>query len=311
MVREQHKGKIKMKQTLWNTKLAAAVTIAVAVSFAAGKSFAEGVENGVENDDGITNIANAPTLEGKSKIILTVDQRGNLSSTNAVATSAALAAIAASNQLAVAVQTANKEGYSTATNLLNEVALAVASSPIVFCTAELTSFIAATVFDEATAKLRIFEWVVDQSVTQTINIDGTDTECVRITCGYMFTEPIDTLQPLVKYVEHLEDNTDSTTWDYLADTLVGTPTAVTHDSYTDSAGTTFTNFYRMYLWVPKARASGFFRVVVESDAPDGEGNTLDTVGVKDGYTGVVTNGTIVLNIKGGYIMQTGTGTITE
>ena len=298
-----------MKNLAKIVRSTAATMLAVGIALVSAPSFAEGVEDGVENDDGITNIARIPTLEGRSKIILTVDQRGNLSSTNAVATAAQLATIAASNNMLVAIQEANEAGYATATNLLNEVAAAVASSPIIFCSAELTSFVAATVFDEATAKLRIFEWNVEQDVTETLNIDGVNTLCCRITCGYMFPEPIDSCQPIVRYVEHLEGATND--WDVLSAVQVGQPSTVTHESYTDSAGTTFTSFYRMYIWVPQTYASGFFRVVVEADAPEGTGNTIDTVGVKDGFTGVVTNGTMVFNIKGGYILQSGTGQLTE
>lgn len=274
---------------------------------------ADGVEDGASNTEGVTVPEEAPVLTGSSKIILTVDQYGNLSSTNAIATSADLAAISASNQLAFAVQEANADGYRTATNLINEVAMSVASSPIIFSSAEVSSFVAATVFDELTSAMRIFQWDVEQSVTATKNIvvNGVPTsiECIRITCGYMFTTDISVLQPVVKYIEHL-DGTPSEDWAYLNEGLVEAPTTVAHDPI-EKDGHIFTDFYQMHIWVPSNRAAGFFRVVVQNSAASAEGNTLDTVGVTDGYTGVVTNGTMVLNIKGGYIMKTGTGLLTE
>lgn len=274
---------------------------------------ADGVEDGAGNTEGVTVPEEAPVLTGSSKIILTVDQYGNLSSTNAIATSADLAAISASNQLAFAVQEANADGYRTATNLINEVAMSVASSPIIFSSAEVSSFVAATVFDELTSAMRIFQWDVEQSVTATKNIvvNGVPTsiECIRITCGYMFTTDISVLQPVVKYIEHL-DGTPSEDWAYLNEGLVEAPTTVAHDPI-EKDGHIFTDFYQMHIWVPSNRAAGFFRVVVQNSAASAEGNTLDTVGVTDGYTGVVTNGTMVLNIKGGYIMKTGTGPLTE
>ena len=283
--------------------------------FSAVSVFGDGIEDAVRDTDGVTDVSETPTMTGSDKIILTVDQRGNLSSTNAIATAADLATVAASNALALAIQDANATGYQTATNLLNEVAASVASSPIVFCSAELTSFVAATVFDEATSKLRIFEWAVDQGVTATktlvVNGVSTNVVCQRITCGYMFTSDIQSIQPLVRYVEHLENSGDPSTWNYLNADLVTSPTVVTHASYTDSAGTTFTNFYRIYIWIPADRATGFFRVVVENSVVAGDGSTLDTVGVVDGYTGTVTYGTIQLNIKGGYILATGTGQVSN
>ena len=274
---------------------------------------ADGVENGVDNTDGVTDPTEAPVLSGSSKLILTVDQYGNLSSTNAIATSADLAAVSASNQLAVAVQEANAEGYRVATNLINEVARSVASSPIIFSSAQVSSFVAATVFDELTSSLRVFQWDVETDVneTKTIIVNGVSTsvDCIRITCGYMFTSDISVLQPVVKYIEHL-DGTPSENWAYLNDGLVESATTVAHAPI-EVDGHIFTDFYQLRIWVPANRASGFFRVVVQNEAASAEGNTLDTVGVTDGYTGIVTNGTMVLNIKGGYIMATGTEQLSE
>ena len=271
-------------------------------------SFADGVENGEQNTDGVTDPTEAPVLTGSSKLILTVDQYGNLSSTNAIATSADLAAISASNQLAVAVQEANAEGYRVATNLINEVAMAVATSPIIFSSAQVSSFVAATVFDELTSALRVFQWDVETGVTETKNIivNGapTSVDCIRITCGYMFTSDISVLQPVVKYIEHL-DGTPSENWAYLNDGLVESATTIAHDPI-EIDGHIFTDFYQIHIWVPANRASGFFRVVVQNEAASAEGNTLDTVGITGGYTGTVTNGTMVLNIKGGYVMANGT-----
>lgn len=289
------------------------MSIAAAAMFGFAQiCLADGIEDGNDNTDGVTVPEEAPVLNGSSKLILTVDQYGNLSSTNAIATSADLASVAASNQLAIAVQEANNEGYKVATNLINEVAASIASSPIVFCSAEISSFVAATVFDELTSKMRIFKWNVDNEVEdKTIVVDGGSStiRCQRITCGYMFTSDISVLQPLVKYIEHL-DGTPTGDWNYLNEGLVGSATPVQHEIYTDAAGTQFTDFYEIQIWVPADRVSGFFRIVVQNEAPDVDGNTLDTVGVKDGYTGVVTNGTMVLNIKGGYIMKTGTEQVT-
>lgn len=288
--------------------------MAVLAASAAFFVMGDGVENGVANNEGVTVPATAPRLVGSDKLILTVDQYGNLSSTNAIATSADLAAISASNQLVAAVQRANEDGYRTATNLINEVASAVVSTPIIFCSAEISSFVAATVFDEATAQLRVFKWQVDDVVqTNSIVVNGVSTpvECKRITCGYMFTSDISSLSPKFKYVEHLDrDYYDRGEWDFLNDALVEAPVAVEHEQYVDAAGTTFSNFYEVHLWIPTDRMSGFFRVVVENEPLSAEGNTIDTVGVKGGYTGVVTNGTMVLNIRGGYIMAAGTGQLT-
>lgn len=270
-----------------------------------------GTENGTSNTQGTIVGENQPSLQDRDKLFLTVDQHGNLSSTNAIATAVMLSEVSASNMIAQALQKANEDGYAAATNLLNEVAASVSSSPIIFCSPEITSFIAATVFDEATSQLRVFKWEVKNEEKATKVVNGTEITCIKCVCGYMFTSDISAAIPIVRYSEEVEDfSASSAVTNYLAEALIDAPVAVTHDPYTTPDGLwTFTNFYEMNIWIPEDRVSGFFRIVVESTATDASGNTLDTVGVKGGYTGECNLGNFKLNCRGGYIMANETGYI--
>ena len=100
---------------------------------------------------------------------LMVGDDGKLNSTNAVATQADLARVAASNQVAMAEQNAARQGFDQAVDLLSAVATNIAAgTPIVFYSVELSSFDAAVVFDETTAKVMVigYEDMKDDSTIQ-------------------------------------------------------------------------------------------------------------------------------------------------
>lgn len=273
--------------------------------------YGAGSDDGVPNNDGIIAVEKYPALVGHDKVVLFADQNGNLSSTEGLATAADLAAVAASNVVAQGIMSANREGYSTATNLMTEVANSLANTPIVFACVELASFTGALTFDVETSSCTIFAWEVEHDVTENKTVEENTFECTRITCGFAFTSNIDGLKPQVPYCEQIDGETKVTdsneaNWEYLNNALVETPIPVEGTPYTTSDGTTFTNFYEMHLWIPTDRVSGFFRVACKPEVIEGAGNVLDTVGVQGGATGVVTNGTVVLRLKGGYVMADGT-----
>ena len=289
-------------------------TIATACALAS-TGFCDGSENGYPIYDGVVHTEKYPSLAQYDKTLLYADQYGNLSSTNAIATSAEIAAVSASNVVAQGIQRANAEGYATATNLMTQIANSLANSPIVFACLELASFTGAITFDVETSKCTIFAWNIDNGVTEMKTVGANTFECTRITCGYAFTSNIDGLKPLIPYCEQLDaENVVSTAneanWEFLNDALVDAPVPVEGTPYTAQDGTRFTNFYEIHLWIPTDRISGFFRISCKPEIIEGDGNVLDTVGVVGGATGTVTNGTVVLNMKGGYIMQNGTEQLT-
>ena len=227
---------------------------------------------------------------------LMVDDAGNLNSTNAVATQADLAAVAASNQIAVAEQNAAREGYNQAVDLLSAVATNIAAgTPIVFYSVELSSFDAAVVFDEATAKVKIIGF---DKTTTTSTIQGV--ACTKWIMRFAFTDDLQGVQPLVSYNQVL-NGTPKAEWEFLASDFVGVPTAES-GTYVDGDNNEYKHLYSMDVWMPTEN-SGFSYIDIPNDAAVADGATLDLPnGVKDGASTTVTWGGKTLTFKGGLLV---------
>ena len=93
-------------------------------------------------------LLSANSFAGVTNRVLFVDQDGNVSSTNALATQAELAAVAQSNNLIRAEQAAVADGYNTATQLLSLAAQSITTIPTVYQSVEFVGFEAAIQFSE-------------------------------------------------------------------------------------------------------------------------------------------------------------------
>lgn len=226
---------------------------------------------------------------------LMVGDDGTLNSTNAVATQADLAKVAASNQVAVAEQDAAREGFDQAVALLGAVATNVAAgTPIVFYSVELSSFDAAVVFDEANDKVLITDY---EDLHESGTVDGTAVSKWRI--KFAFTANLQSVKPLVGYAQVL-DGTARADWEYIADGLVSDP-VLDPGTYTDGDGNQYTYLYHVDCWVPTAN-SGFNYIRVPNDAVVADGATIDLPnGVQGGATTTVTWGGKTLTFRGGLL----------
>lgn len=226
---------------------------------------------------------------------LMVGDDGTLNSTNAVATQADLAKVAASNQVAVAEQDAAREGFDQAVALLGAVATNVAAgTPIVFYSVELSSFDAAVVFDEANDKVLITDY---EDLHESGTVDGTAVSKWRI--RFAFTANLQSVKPLVGYAQVL-DGTARADWEYVADGLVSDP-VLDPGTYTDGDGNQYSYLYHVDCWVPTAN-SGFNYIRVPNDAVVADGATIDLPnGVQGGATTTVTWGGKTLTFRGGLL----------
>lgn len=226
---------------------------------------------------------------------LMVGDDGKLNSTNAVATQADLAKVAASNQVAVAEQNAAREGFDQAVALLGAVATNVAAgTPIVFYSVELSSFDAAVVFDEANDKVLITGY---EDLHESGTVDGTAVSKWRI--KFAFTANLQSVKPLVGYAQVL-DGTARADWEYVADGLVSDP-VLDPGTYTDGDGNQYSYLYHVDCWVPAAN-SGFNYIRVPNDAVVADGATIDLPnGVQGGATTTVTWGGKTLTFRGGLL----------
>ena len=238
-------------------------------------------------------LAALPAFAVVTNRVLYVDQDGNVSSTNALATQADMAAVAATNALIQARMAAVADGYSTATQLLTMAAQSVVVNPVVYASLEFVGFEAAVTFDP-NSKV----YVTGLTPTaESVTVNGTD--CRKVVLDFGFQESLQTVKPWIEYSLQL-DGAPRAEWDFLADDYVAAP--VPKAGTFEVGGDLYSHLYSVDLAVPADAASGFFAVTIPNDAASSDGSVMDMPGVKDGYTGTQTWGGHTLTFKGGYLV---------
>lgn len=234
--------------------------------------------------------------EAVTNRVLTVDQDGNVSSTAGLATQAELAAVAASNRIAVAEQAAAASGYKATTNLLNAVAQNIIAAPVVYMGVELTGFEAAVAFDEDS---KVYITAMRPNVRE-VAVDGV--ACIESEIDFAFQEALQEVKPLVEYSPLVGTNAPRSAWGILQDAFVTNPQQQT-GSYTDRVGNVYHNLYTMGVRIPMAEVGdrAFFGISVPNDAAEDDGTVYEMPGVKGGFNGYVEWGGKTLKFKGGYL----------
>lgn len=238
-------------------------------------------------------LLSVPLSAGTTNRILTVDQDGNVSSTNALATAAQLAAVAQSNELIKVQQQASADGYNTATGLLAMAAASITTTPVVYQSLEFTGFEASVSFPE---DAQVYTTQIDVK-DETSTVDGTVMR--KISLDFAFTENLQTVKPYVQYAAQLEGAGPKADWNCLSDELVSDPVLLS-GSYTDAGGNVYNNRYTIDAWVPYDYARGFFGVLIPNHAADATGAVMDMPGVKNGISGDILWGNATITYKGGY-----------
>ena len=238
-------------------------------------------------------LAALPAVAGVTNRVLYVDQDGNVSSTNALATQADMAAVSATNALIQAKMEAVADGYSTATQLLTMAAQSVVMNPVVYASLEFVGFEAAVTFDP-NSKV----YVTGLTPTgESLTVNGTS--CRKVVLDFGFQESLQTVKPWIEYSLQI-DGAPRAEWDFLADDYVATP--VSKAGTFEVGGDLYSHLYSVDLAVPADAASGFFAVTIPNDAASSDGSVMDMPGMKDGYTGTQTWGGHTLTFKGGYLV---------
>ena len=216
--------------------------------------------------------------------VLTVDEYGNVSPSNALVTQAQMAAVAASNELVIAKMAAVEDGYNTAIQLLTSVAQSMATTPIVFYGVDVVGFEAAAAFAND-AKCMVCRFNVTSDV-EAKTVGEAVIECRRCEMGLAFTEALQGVQPDIAYSTNINGRAE---WDNLNPVLVGTP-VLQPGPWTDGAGNTYANVYLMDVWLPN-RNIGLIFVRVPNDAISGDGMVMEFPGAAGGYNGEMRIGT--------------------
>lgn len=238
-------------------------------------------------------LAALPALGGVTNRVLYVDQDGNVSSTNALALQADLAAVSATNALIEAKLAAAADGYSTATQLLTLAAQSVVATPVVYASLEFVGFEAAVTFDPNSKVYVTGLTPTDESLT----VNGTS--CKKVVLDFGFQEPLQTVKPWIEFSPQL-DGAPRAEWDFLADDYVSAP--VSKSGAFEVGGDLYSHLYSVDLAVPVEYAAGFFAVTIPNDAASSDGSVMDMPGMKDGYTGTQQWGGNTLTFKGGYLV---------
>jgi hypothetical protein len=238
-------------------------------------------------------LAALPALGNTTNRLLYVDQDGNVSSTNALALQADLAALSATNALIEAKLAAAADGYSTATQLLTLAAQSVVATPVVYASLEFIGFEAAVTFDPNS---KIFVTRLEPT-GESLTVNGTS--CKKVVLDFGFQESLQTVKPWIEYSPQLE-GAPRADWDFLTDDYVSTPTPKTGSF--EVGGDVFSHLYSVDLAVPAEYTRGFFAVSIPNDAASSDGSVMDMPGMKDGYTGTQQWGGKTLTFKGGYLV---------
>ncbi len=218
------------------------------------------------------------------QLALMVDENGDLNSTNAVTTTAELAAAATSALIADAKADAAQQATDKGTNMINAVAAAIASSElVVYVKGRVSAFEAGVLFGPDD-KIGIYDFKVEN------NADGTIT-----TKTYWFsTVPIANSDVCLLWADSLEGgafDTYATDTDGDSNVSLGSQTV---------GSTTYENAYLLTKTFSSLPQS-FFKVHLYPDAAAGDGSSLEIAGVSGGYSGtivagetlVVSNGVVV------------------
>ena len=200
---------------------------------------------------------------------LTVNQDGELSHPQVVASIADIASTAADAQLASAKASAAASAAAEATNALAVVVQDLADRDLVVYQQGYTTAFDKTVFISPDAKLVIYKVKPDAAI---------DDDLVAFDIWYACTESAAGVDAIVKYNNNLLE--EQSLWPN-STTVDGPYTA---DPYTDEkTGQYYGYGYKVRVWHPAA-AAGFFRVVLEADDAMGSAYVFDISGGISGGT---------------------------
>ena len=225
--------------------------------------------------------------------VLCVDQEGNVSRPEVLATEAQLAANAAAiltaEQKAAAAQAAAREG----TNLIQDVIRDITANELVVYRHGYTDTFGVVVVIDPDAKLVICEFKpLDE-------VDSAGRHVFHLRYALQNSRSVDA-KPEVRWHSSIEGGRES--FSALPSDQVQSP--VSAGSWENpTTGEVYPYSYTIRFSAPTDK-SGFFVVNLTADDASGDGWTLDLPnGVTGGFTGDVPFGSMVLSFKGGLLME--------
>lgn len=238
---------------------------------------------------GFSPLYSAPPVMNEA---LFVDQEGNVSRPEVLATEAQMAANAAAiltaDQKAEAAAKAAREG----TNLVQDIIRDITANELVVYRHGYTDAFGVLVVIDPDAKLVITDF------EPLAEVDGEGRTAFRLTYALKNSQSV-AVKPTVKWRSSLDKG--SADFAALPADQVGEP--VSGGAYTDLEGIRFDFSYTIKFYAPTDKP-GFFIVNLTADDAAGDGWTFDLPnGVTGGFTGEVDFGSKVLSFKGGLLLE--------
>lgn len=220
-----------------------------------------------------------------------IDQHGNITPSNAVATvteAAATATRLAAAEVAAVAYT-NAEAQTAAA--VDDLAAAIIGNSLVVYEDDFMYSLGDAIAISTNCLCRIYRF--DAKVSQ-VTTGGV--LCDRSWVYFGFTENIGSLNPVAQFKDSLSQELD---WDEIT---CGTP-EIQDYSFT-SNGDSFEYCYKMSVDIPHTYSTAFLRVYTEITAQVGDGSVLNIVGgIAGGLTGTVVFGNTSLEFIGGLAVE--------
>ena len=219
--------------------------------------------------------------------VVMIDQRGNISPSNAVATivqaTITETRIAAAEVAAVAYTNAAAQTEAA----VDDLAKAIIGNNVVVYEDDFMYSLGDAIAISTNCLCRIYDF---KAKTEVVTVDGVEHDRSWVYFG--FTENIGSLNPVAQFKDSLSQDID---WD---EVICGTPEMQNHSF--EKNGESFDYCYRMYVDIPKEYTSAFIMVFTEITAMVGDGSVLNiSGGIAGGLTQDVQWGQNTIHFRGG------------
>lgn len=220
-----------------------------------------------------------------------IDQRGDITPSNAVATITQAAAtetrLAAAEVAAVAYT--NAEAQTEAA--VDDLAAAIIGQNLVVYEDDFMYSLGDAIAISTNCHCRVYDF---RAKVSQVTVDGTP--CDRSWVYFGFTENIGSLTPVAQFKDSLSADLD---W---GEITCGTPEVQDHAFVVN--GESYDYCYRMSVDIPRTYSSAFLRVYTEITAQVGDGSMLNIVGgISGGMTSSVTWGDSTIEFIGGLAVE--------
>lgn len=223
---------------------------------------------------------------------VTVNERGEVSPSNVLATAALAAEVEAKLLMAKQAAEVQSNAYETAKTEVNRIAEAIANAQVTIYQDDYVYSFGEVVSVSTNCLCRVYRFDADVGTT---TVDGTRYRMSDVYFG--FTEDIGTLNPVALLKSSLAEN--SLDWD---EALVDDPEPIPGYSF-ESNGDVYGNCYRTRVYVPLSWNAAFIKIFTKITGATGDGSVVDiSGGVAGGLTATVTVGDRRIDFVGGFAM---------